>query len=129
MQVVPLHVPDVQTPPAQHGSPLNPHSAQEGVTPELVHTMSDPVHTLPGQQGSPSLPHDWQKPPLVEQSCWVVPTGAHKPPTPTHVDGVADESQQPLVQLLALQQGSPGPPQAWHWVPEQTLEPPSTSPR
>jgi hypothetical protein len=123
MHVVPLQVPDVQMPPEQHGSPVNPHWAHCGVPPEAEHTTPEPVHALPGQQGSPSLPHDSQKPPLLGQICWL-PTDPHVPPTPTHLDGVDELSQQPFVQLLALQHGSPALPHDWHCVPEHTLEPP-----
>jgi hypothetical protein len=62
------------------------------------------VQVLPGQHGDPSLPHVSQKPPDVAQTCAMVPTGEQVPPTATHAEGVAEVSQQPLVQL-SLQQG------------------------
>ena len=107
---MPLHVPEVHVPPAQHGSPVKPHEEHWGVPPELAHTTPVPVQALPGQHGSPRLPHDSQKPPEDTQTCWMVPVGEHEPPMPTHFEGVADVSQQPPGQLSPLQQGWPAPP-------------------
>ena len=110
MHMVPLHVPDVQLPPGQHASPGEPHRVHCSVDPTVVQARPVPLHVLPGQHGSPSSPHDSQKPPVDGQTCWMVPMGAHVPPTATHWLGVAESSQHPPVQV-PLQHGSPGPPQ------------------
>lgn len=60
MQAVPLQVPVVHVPPAQHGSPVLPHSWHCELPATLVHTVPACGHVLPAQHGSPSLPHDAQ---------------------------------------------------------------------
>src|SRR3974390_1480435 len=104
MHIEPLHVPEVHVPPVQQGSPVKPHRVHCAEPDWVVHTTSLAVHVLPGQHGSPSLPHVVQKPPEVAQICVMVPTGEQVPPTATHVEGIAEVSQQPLVQV-SLQHG------------------------
>ena len=103
----------------QHGSPEPPHSVHVGVPVSFEHTVPVSVQAWFGQHGSPSLPHVEQKP--SEAHTWSIPSLVHDSPVATHVELVPPESQQPVVQESPAQHGSPGPPQATHAVPLQTV--------
>ena len=79
------------TPPVQHGSPVNPHSAHWLVVSPagIVQTVSLSVQTSPGQHGSKAVPHDPQNP--FEQTCSPPASMEHDAPGAMHV-GLAVES-------------------------------------
>jgi hypothetical protein len=126
----PKQQPSVQVEPAQQGCGLGLGAPQATGAPllqtiplpltacpeatQLVPSQHPPPeHFIPGQHGKPAAPHWAQAPALQVAPFWhMVPSAMHCP---------VPLSQQPAVQALLAQQGSPTPPQARHTSPPQAV--------